>query len=201
MRSTTIFAAALSALSLASAQNQNFTIDSNKIDPTTRTQWCNAQFNTCGILCANNAKENTCTPVWDRDVLLLDMSLRGLQSNLSYDCACQNGSAPGLDYYTQTMPTFICEEAFSECIAKSVGDSIGQDKCKKDIKAKCGTLDPSKADVSSGSSSSSAAAPSGTAATTTGAAPASTSSHSAGAPTHAVHGVAVAAGILAAALL
>lgn len=28
-----------------------------------------------------------------------------VQSNLDFSCTCQNGSAPGLQYYTQTVDT------------------------------------------------------------------------------------------------
>ncbi|KAK3941517.1 hypothetical protein QBC46DRAFT_258585 [Diplogelasinospora grovesii] len=180
--------AALSALTLVAAQN-NFTINPAEVDPTTRSQWCNAEFNTCGILCGQSASANDCDA-----------------TSLNYTCLCSNNSAPGLQYYTQTMPTFICQQAYSDCNKANVGDSIAQAKCKTDIQAKCGTLDPSQAQISSPSSSSSAAAGSatGSASASASSAPAS-STHKAAAPTNVAYlgnsVAAVAAGVLAAALL
>ncbi|KAK0656640.1 hypothetical protein B0T16DRAFT_318943 [Cercophora newfieldiana] len=190
MRQTTALVA-LSALGMAVAQS-NFTIDPATIDPTTRTEWCNAEFNTCGILCGGPAstKANSCTP-----------------SDLKFVCTCSNGSAPGLEYYIQSMPTLLCEQAFKDCIAKNIGNSQEQGKCTTDIKGKCGTLDPAKAQVGGGdsgsSSSATTAAPTGSAASTSGGAAATTTTQNAGAmPTLIGNGfAAVAAGVLAAALL
>ena len=76
-------------------------------------------------------------------ILLIDSQLTQLQSDLSYDCKCSdNSSAPGLEYYKQTMPTFICNELFSQCNAQNVGDSRGQDECETEIRDQCGTLTP-----------------------------------------------------------
>jgi len=187
MRQTTILVA-LSALGVAAAQS-NFTIDPAVIDPTTRTEWCNAEFNTCGILCGGVTKANSCTP-----------------SDLKFTCTCTNGTAPGLEYYIQSMPTLFCEQAFKDCIAKNTGNSQEQGKCTTDIKNKCGTLDPAKAQIGGGgggSSSSSAAASTGTGPTGTSGGAAPTSTSKAGAmPTLVGNGfAAVAAGVLAAALL
>jgi hypothetical protein len=189
MRQTTVLAA-LSALGAAFAQS-NFTVDPNTIELTTRTEWCNAEFNTCGILCGGNTKANSCSP-----------------TDLKFVCTCSNGTAPGLEYYIQTMPTLLCEVAFSECIEKNTGNSQGQGKCKTDIKSKCGTLDPTKAQVGDGgsgssSSSTTTAAPTGLGTTTAAGGAAPTSTSGAGAmPTLVGNGfAAVAAGVLAAALL
>ncbi|KAK4453319.1 hypothetical protein QBC34DRAFT_434619 [Podospora aff. communis PSN243] len=184
MRQSAVFVA-LSALGLAAAQS-NFTVDPNTIDPTTRTEWCNAEFNTCGILCGGVTKANSCTP-----------------SDLKFVCTCTNGTAPGLEYYIQSMPTLLCEQAFKDCIAKNTGNSQEQGKCTSEIKSKCGTLDPAKAEIGGGDSSASStgASPSRTpASTTAGEAAASTT---AGAmPTAIGNGfAAVAVGVLAAALL
>ena len=103
---------------------------------------------------------------------------------------------------------FTCQEAFSECIQANANDAQGQKNCTDNIQSKCGTLDPNKAVISSGSTTSAAPSgsttPTGTGATGTNSAAATpTSSKNAG-PTAAVlgNGAAVLAmGVLAAALL
>jgi len=185
---------ALSALTVASAQdsNRNFTIDPNEVKPEVRSDWCGAEYNTCRILCANNPTANDC------DV-----------NTLNYTCTCSNGSAPGLDYYIQTIPTFICQQAYSDCIAANTASSKAQDECTNNIQKKCGTLDPSKAQVGGGSDDTTSSAGSSATPSATGSgsqnAPATTSTSKAGsAPTNAVYignGVAmVAAGVFAALL-
>ncbi|KAK4128859.1 hypothetical protein N657DRAFT_608662 [Parathielavia appendiculata] len=191
MRHSTLFAA-LSALAVAAAQN--FTIDPNTVEPVLKSQWCGAEYNSCKELCGGNPTKNEC------DV-----------NTLSYNCTCSNGTAPGLQYYIQTIPTFICEKAYTDCIAANINSAKAQDDCKTNIKNKCGTLDPAKAEVNTGSSSSSSsAAPSSTSApsqTSAGgqsAAPSSSSSRAAAAATNIAYignGVAaVAAGVFAALL-
>ncbi|KAK3310612.1 uncharacterized protein B0T15DRAFT_571148 [Chaetomium strumarium] len=184
-----ILVVALSALTVASAQS-NFTINPNEVDPTTRSDWCQAEYNSCNLLCGSNVQENDCAP-----------------DTLNYTCTCSNGSAPGLQYYIQTMPTFICEQAYSDCIEQNTGNSRGQDKCKSDIQEKCGTLDPTKAQVDSGSDSSTTsattAAPSATESTAQNA-PASSTSRAGAAATNSAYignGAAVVAAGLFAALL
>lgn len=76
------------------------------------------------------------------------------QETLKYDCKCaSNSSAPGLQYYTETLPTFICKELFGQCIAAHPNDADGQNACTKDIDDKCATQNPPKEPVGGGSSS------------------------------------------------
>ncbi|QPH00149.1 hypothetical protein C2857_003422 [Epichloe festucae Fl1] len=106
--------------------------------------WCQGQTNTCGLLCNNNADSNTCS-----------------ETDLKWKCTCaSNSSMPGIQYYKQTMPFYICAELFSQCITANIGDSRGQDVCSKNINALCAKHDPPKAPVSdsgSGDSSTSSA--------------------------------------------
>jgi hypothetical protein len=54
--------------------------------------------------------------------------------------------------HSLTRPQFICEEAYSQCIAQNTGtsgSSRAQEACKTDIKNKCGTLDPADAKANS----------------------------------------------------
>jgi len=55
---------------------------------TVAATWCTGEQNTCATLCANNPKANDCDP-----------------ATLAFNCLCQNNSAPGLQYYLQSMPT------------------------------------------------------------------------------------------------
>ncbi|KAM7206616.1 hypothetical protein V8F33_000259 [Rhypophila sp. PSN 637] len=184
MRSAIILGA-VSALSFVAA---DFPLDPNVVDPTTRNQWCSAQYTSCDTLCGGNAPTNDCDPI-----------------SLKYSCKCPDGKSPALDKYLQTMPTFICEKAFEVCNAANVGNAIGQKNCTTSIKDECGSLDPTKAQVGGNEESS---APTTTGAPQTSAsnaaAPTSTSTGGAMATNVAVIGnglAAVAAGVLAAALL
>ncbi|KAK3354616.1 hypothetical protein B0H65DRAFT_19133 [Neurospora tetraspora] len=195
MRQNIIFVAlsALTAAVAAQSSNSNLTVPVDSVDPNTRNQWCVAQYNTCKILCGMSVSSNDC------DI-----------TTLKYDCTCSSGDSPALEDYTQTVPTFMCQTAYSTCITNHANDAMGQDKCKADIFDKCGTQDPNKAVIKTSSSaapaSTSAAKPTSSAAETSAAAASSTSASSFAAPTNAAaflgNGVAaVAAGVFAAALL
>jgi hypothetical protein len=103
---------------------------------------------------------------------------------LAYSCTCAaNNSAPGLQYYKETMPTFICEQVFANCIAAGVGDAAAQAVCKKNEANNCGQLNPDNftAAATTTSASSSSAASTSKASTATGAAASSSTSHAAAA--------------------
>ncbi|KAL6878623.1 hypothetical protein J3F83DRAFT_723251 [Trichoderma novae-zelandiae] len=121
----------------------NMTIDPNSVAQQQRAVWCQAQTNTCQVLCDNNADENDCN-----------------QATLSYDCTCaSNSSAPGLQYYTQTLPTFICQQLYANCIQTNAGNQDGQSACKSNIQKLCATQNPpTAAEVSSADDQSTAAA-------------------------------------------
>ncbi|KAK4464176.1 hypothetical protein QBC42DRAFT_52782 [Cladorrhinum samala] len=187
-----ILLATLSAVTGVVAQSQNFTINPALVPDGTKVDWCSAQFNTCGDLCGGTPTANDCS-----------------SSTLSFTCTCRNGTAPGLEYYTGTLPTFICQESYRQCIESNVGDKNAQSKCKTTIQDHCGTLDPSKAEVDSGSSQSTSSSSSASAPAPTGSSgpadtnsPSSTSSEGAAPTAFIANGVAaVAAGVFAAALL
>ncbi|KAB5580860.1 hypothetical protein GE09DRAFT_454837 [Coniochaeta sp. 2T2.1] len=193
---TSFIAVALSALSFAVAQNQNFTIDPNTVEPGTRANWCKAELNTCNTLCSNSPTDNKCSVI-----------------DLTYNCTCANNSSPGLQYYTQTIDSFVCQRAYEDCIAAHPGDAKGQGACKTDIQDNCGTLDPTKfvpGSDDTSSSSSSSSTPTGTPTPSSSPSPSAsgdavtTSSSQAGAPTavaYIANGAAVVAAGLFAALL
>ncbi|PWI64771.1 hypothetical protein PCL_08566 [Purpureocillium lilacinum] len=182
---------AFAAAAVSAQQNYTSELDM-KIDPNTvqlqiRAQWCQAQTNTCNLLCNNDTDKNSCA-----------------QEDLKYECTCaSNSSAPGLQYYTQTMPTFICDALFGQCNEQNVGNADGQKACTTNIKNLCGKNDPPKAPVSDESSSSVSGTPSATGSASATGSKASTTSTSTGlaAPTMAPAGngaaAAAAIGLLA----
>ncbi|PVH78356.1 hypothetical protein DL98DRAFT_494433, partial [Cadophora sp. DSE1049] len=102
-------------------------------------QWCKAQMNTCPILCSGSASSNECS---SRD--------------LAYNCLCtSNSSTPGLQYYKLTIPTFLCEQKFQDCVAAAANDVTAQEACQRNEQANCGQLDPDTFVVGSDSGSSS----------------------------------------------
>ncbi|EHK45288.1 uncharacterized protein TrAtP1_003557 [Trichoderma atroviride] len=164
MRSSAIFVAI--AATAVSAQGTvptyksslNMTIDPNTVAQQQRAVWCQGQTNTCQVLCDNNTDQNDCN-----------------QAQLTFDCTCaSNNSAPGLQYYTQTLPTFICQQLFSSCIQSNAGNADGQDECKSKIQKLCATQNPPTiAEISKQAEASTAAA---TTASTSSAGHASTTS-------------------------
>ncbi|KAM5356150.1 hypothetical protein ACJ41O_002796 [Fusarium nematophilum] len=131
MRSSLIaLAMAVSSVMAQAAQNYTSSLDMEinpgTIDPQDRASWCTAQTNTCNQLCDNDTNKNSCA-----------------QSTLDWECTCaSNNSAPGLQYYTQTVPTFICQSLFSQCITTNAGSQDGQDSCKENIEELCATQSP-----------------------------------------------------------
>ena len=125
------------------ANNTSNSIDPNTVLASTRSQWCSGEINTCGTLCAGDYDANTCNP-----------------DTLTYNCICSsNGSAPGLQYYTQSMPTYICEQVFANCIAAGENDAAAQKVCRENEAKNCGKLDPDKYVAGSSASASSSDAP------------------------------------------
>ncbi|OLN97007.1 hypothetical protein CCHL11_02254 [Colletotrichum chlorophyti] len=164
---------ALSAAASVSAQRKIYVASDlqnpGAIDISLRSAWCTGERNTCGALC-DRATTNDC------DV-----------TTLEYSCICSNGTAPGLEYYDQSMPSFICMQAFSECNTANVGNRDGQENCTTSIKDQCGTLNATEVHATSAAATTTTAAPTGTgtgsantAATT---APSSSSSSAFAAPT------------------
>ncbi|KAF4446632.1 pci protein [Fusarium austroafricanum] len=192
MRSS--FALLAMAVSVVSAQSVkdyksslDMTIDPNSVDLATRSAWCGAQQNTCDTLCKDDTNKNGCT-----------------ESDLKWECTCSsNSSTPGLQYYTQTMPTFICQQLFSQCISQNTGSSSGQRDCKNKIEAKCAKQNPPKNVASNDDDTSSTASESATTsatrptsdATNTAGSVTSTSSDAFAAPTMAPAGGAAAAAV------
>lgn len=137
-----VAAVAVSAQTQNYTSSLNMTIDPGTVEQKDRASWCQAQTNTCDLLCDDATNDNSCT-----------------QSDLSWECTCSsNSSTPGLQYYTQTVPTFICEELYSQCISTNAGSASGQKECTKNIEDLCATQNPPAADSVSSSSTETATA-------------------------------------------
>jgi hypothetical protein len=108
----------------------NITIVPGSVDPNIRSEWCTAQRDTCRNLCSTGTNTNDC-----------------IIEDLTIDCTCtSNSSAPGLEYYRATLPSFICEAAFGQCNTQNAGDAEALDDCKDNILTLCPTQDPPTAD-------------------------------------------------------
>jgi hypothetical protein len=111
-----------------------------------------------------------------------------LQEDLKFNCTCaSNHSSPGLEYYKQTLPTFICQEIYEVCIEANQNNKNAQDRCTANQKPNCGTLDPENytapAETTSSTASSTPTATASGAGGASGTSPATTSSSGAAAPT------------------
>ncbi|KAJ5612807.1 hypothetical protein N7510_006001 [Penicillium lagena] len=136
MRSTIL---ALSAL-VASAVGQNstaynmpadFNIGLVKTDDL--NSWCLGQRNTCPEICNGDTKQNSCDP-----------------ATLKYQCMCGDGSVPDVSSYVETVPFYVCQATYGQCIDSHPNDATGQRTCKKS--AKCGSKNASATDTTASSS-------------------------------------------------
>ncbi|ETS86508.1 hypothetical protein PFICI_00336 [Pestalotiopsis fici W106-1] len=181
---TKVAVAALSALTVVSAGNSTFSIDVDSVTLATKASWCTSEKNVCGEICSTS--ENSCEP-----------------STLDFSCVCTDGTEPDMNEYQNSVPYYICETAFANCIAANTDSASGQKNCTTTIADECGT----KVAGSSSTTTTAAASSSGTgtAATAASSSVSSSSTSQAGAmPTGIQHlpngAIAVAAGLLAMAL-
>ncbi|KAI1096063.1 hypothetical protein F5B19DRAFT_217276 [Rostrohypoxylon terebratum] len=89
MFTTNVAVAALSALTLVSAQansNSTFTIDPSTVDISDRVSWCQGQSDSCGTLCGS-VLNNSCST-----------------DTLDFSCECQGGNYPDMNKFENTMP-------------------------------------------------------------------------------------------------
>jgi hypothetical protein len=61
------------------------------------------------------------------------------QNTLTYTCICSDGTEPDVVDYEGTLPYFICEESYSQCVSNNSNDVVSQRSCKTNIESKCGT--------------------------------------------------------------
>lgn len=104
------------------------TIDPESVDPQTKASWCIGQRNVCDTLCSKDAPTNMCNA-----------------NDLTFTCQCSNDKTPaGIDTYKTSLPAFICNEAYGQCIKAHPDDALGQNGCKDDILSQCGDKDITK---------------------------------------------------------
>ncbi|KAI5302813.1 hypothetical protein KEM56_000333 [Ascosphaera pollenicola] len=119
------FAASLAALASVSAQNFEIPAGFNAgiVPDSDKTSWCQGQLTSCPKICPDGiASKNTCNP-----------------STLSFNCVCGDGSTPNVAEYRNTLPFFVCEENFGQCINAHPNDLAGQKDCKSQRAQYCGT--------------------------------------------------------------
>lgn len=76
------------------------------------------------------------------------------QETLEFQCVCSNGTTANLEPYTTTIPFFVCEENYKQCIEASNHNLDAQEKCKQAREENCGTIPPKKVSDSSTTTSS-----------------------------------------------
>ncbi|KAL1968486.1 hypothetical protein VTN77DRAFT_1696 [Rasamsonia byssochlamydoides] len=144
----------LSAFVAGIAAQNNYTFPAGfnlgLVPENTRSAWCQAQRNTCPQICGGAASPNECDP-----------------DTLNFSCTCINGTVPDVALYTNTIPFFVCQANYAQCINNHPNDLQGQEQCKAN--AQCGTLNATAIDDSA-STTSAAAASTTTAPTSTGSA-------------------------------
>lgn len=64
---------------------------------------------------------------------------------LQFSCICANGTVPDMSPYISTVPFYVCEATYGQCINAHPNDAMGQRECKQN--AKCGTKNASAADT------------------------------------------------------
>ncbi|KAJ9297554.1 hypothetical protein DTO271G3_4329 [Paecilomyces variotii] len=145
MRSSVVLMVSAFAAGIAAQANYTLPAGFNpaEVSATEKASWCTGQRNICPKICGGAANVNTCDP-----------------DTLSFSCVCSDGSVPNSSEYTQSLPYFVCEANYGQCIENHPNDLTGQEECKE--QAQCGTKN-----ATSAASSTSAAATSGTAAATT----------------------------------
>ncbi|KIW20766.1 hypothetical protein PV08_01344 [Exophiala spinifera] len=127
------------------------------INTTVSFNWCHAQLNTCPLICGGSASLNQCDDV-----------------AFTYSCVCANGTVPDSTAFIQTLPFFICQETYIQCINNNPNDAQAQSVCKDN--EQCGTRNATAEYLAEQAAASSAAA--STTAAASSAAPSSTPSTS-----------------------
>jgi cell division septation protein DedD len=95
--------------------------DPAEVDSATRFNWCLAQQTTCPQMCYGTSSENFCEP-----------------TELTYSCSCPNGTTPDSTAFINTLPYFICQTTYTQCISDNPNDASAQTSCQGNL-ALCGT--------------------------------------------------------------
>ncbi|KAE8347991.1 hypothetical protein BDV28DRAFT_144577 [Aspergillus coremiiformis] len=142
-----LFLSTLVASAAAATTASNYTFpegfDLNQVKPADKAAWCLAERNSCPKICGGVADRNTCD-----------------SQSLSFTCTCSNGTDADVAPYAETIPFFVCQENYRQCIQHSI-DLDGDDKCKK-AQSQCGSKNASDASGSSAPTTTSTSLPSST---------------------------------------
>lgn len=76
------------------------------------------------------------------------------QSTLKFNCICADGSVPDVSPYIETVPFYVCEETYGQCINAHPNDADGQRACK--AAATCGSKNASAEDTTMSATTSAA---------------------------------------------
>ncbi|KAJ5936346.1 hypothetical protein N7454_004981 [Penicillium verhagenii] len=144
---STIVVSALAQNSSSTAYTLPDGFNIGLVKPDELNSWCLGQRNQCPAICEGDTKQNTCDP-----------------ATLNFSCICADGKTADSTPYIQTVPFYVCEANYGQCVDAHPNDSMGQEKCKK--AAKCG--DKNATSTSTTTSSSRIATSTLTMATTTG---------------------------------
>ncbi|KAJ5082072.1 hypothetical protein N7532_011115 [Penicillium argentinense] len=104
------------------------------VKPDELNSWCLGQRNVCPQICEGGTKQNTCDP-----------------KSLQFSCICSDGTTPDVAPYVQTVPFYVCEANFGQCINAHPDDADGQKACKE--AAQCGSKNASSLSTTTSSSS------------------------------------------------
>lgn len=69
------------------------------------------------------------------------------QETFTFACECAEGPTPDLTEYKDTLPYYVCEATFAQCIENNASDAEAQQECKDN--RTCGSKDASKAETPS----------------------------------------------------
>ncbi|KAJ5747235.1 uncharacterized protein N7511_008931 [Penicillium nucicola] len=151
MRYSIAFLSAL-ATSVLAANSTEYTFPEGwnigLVDADTRSGWCTGQRNACPEICQTGTKLNSCDP-----------------TTLKFSCVCSDDSTPDVSPYMQTIPFYVCQNNFGQCITTHANDAEGQRACKK-AASSCGSKNASEVSTTSSSSTMAASTTLATATTT-----------------------------------
>ncbi|CAI7594086.1 unnamed protein product [Penicillium glandicola] len=130
MRSSIIFLSALASSVMAANSTDTYTLPTDfnigLVESGLLSDWCSAQRNTCPEICKIGTKLNSCDA-----------------STLKFSCVCSDGSTPDVTPYQQTVPFYVCQATYAQCITSHPNDAEAQRACKK-ASANCGSKNASE---------------------------------------------------------
>ncbi|KAJ5242457.1 uncharacterized protein N7469_000784 [Penicillium citrinum] len=143
MRSSIVLMSAFATMALGQNSTgttytlpQGFNI--GQVKPDELNSWCTGQRNVCPEICSTGTKQNTCDP-----------------KTLQFSCVCSDDKTPDVSQYVQTVPFYVCQANFAQCIQNHPDDADGQKECKE--AAQCGSKNASSISTTTTASSSASA--------------------------------------------